>query len=82
MAPPSAIGLVAVSDTEALVLPSPLTVNGVSARRAKAGKLIAGTAAATSSDHFKSKVGSHHIFSSIGADNSVFWKTQSKEMGP
>ncbi|KAH8591376.1 aromatic amino acid aminotransferase-like protein [Bisporella sp. PMI_857] len=55
MAPPSAIGIdvEGVRDTEGIVLPDPLTVNGVSARRAKAGKLIAGTAAYTSSDFFK-----------------------------
>ena len=53
MAPPAAIDIEGVTDTEAIVIPDPLTVNGVSARRAKAGKLIAGTAAYTSSDFFK-----------------------------
>jgi aromatic amino acid aminotransferase I / 2-aminoadipate transaminase len=59
MAPPSAISIdiEAVTDTEAIVLPDPLTVNGVASRRAKAGKLVAGTAAYTSSDFFKSSVG-------------------------
>jgi hypothetical protein len=56
MAPPTAIDVEAVTDTEAFVIPDPLTVNGVSARRAKAGKLIAGVAAATSSDQFKTPV--------------------------
>ena len=56
MPPPSEINIEAVRDTEAIVLPDPLTVNGVSARRLKAGKLVAGTAAYTSSDHFKSPV--------------------------
>ena len=59
MAPPSAIDIEAVTDTQAIVIPDPLTVNGVSARRAKAGKLIAGVAAYTSSDHFKALVSSH-----------------------
>ncbi|KAF4628817.1 hypothetical protein G7Y89_g9336 [Cudoniella acicularis] len=53
MAPPTAIDIEGVTDTEAIVLPDPLTLNGVSARRAKAGKLVAGTAAFTSSDFFK-----------------------------
>jgi aromatic amino acid aminotransferase I len=58
MAPPSAISydIESVTDTEALVFPDPLTVNGVASRRAKAGKLVAGTAAYTSSDFFKSSV--------------------------
>lgn len=56
MAPPSAIDIEAVRDTEAIVLPNPLTVNGVSARRLKSGKLVAGTAAYTSSDFFKAPV--------------------------
>jgi aromatic amino acid aminotransferase I / 2-aminoadipate transaminase len=58
MAPPSAIsiGIEGVTDTEAIVLPDPLTVNGVASRRAKAGKLVAGTAAYTSSDFFKGSV--------------------------
>jgi aromatic amino acid aminotransferase I len=57
MAPPSAIDIEAIRDTEGIALPNPLTVNGVSARRLKAGKLVAGTAAYTSSDFFKSPVG-------------------------
>jgi hypothetical protein len=58
MAPHSAISfeIEGVTDTEAIVLPDPLTVNGVPARRAKSGKLVAGTAAYTSSDFFKSSV--------------------------
>jgi hypothetical protein len=56
MAPPAAIDIEGVRDTEGIAIPDPLTVNGVSARRAKAGKLIAGTAAYTSSDYFKSPV--------------------------
>ena len=56
MSPPSAIDIEAVEDTEAIVLTDPLTVNGVPARRAKAGKLVAGTAAYTTSNFFKSLV--------------------------
>jgi aromatic amino acid aminotransferase I / 2-aminoadipate transaminase len=56
MAPPTAVGIESVTDTQAIVLPDPLTVNGVSARRAKAGQLVAGTAAFTCSDFFKSPV--------------------------
>jgi len=56
MAPPTAIDIEGVTDTQAIVLPDPLTVNGVSARRAKAGKFSYGTAAFTSSDFFKSPV--------------------------
>jgi aromatic amino acid aminotransferase I len=56
MAPPTAIDIEGVLDTKTIVFPDPLTVNGVSARRAKAGKLIAGTAAFTSSDFFKHQV--------------------------
>jgi len=57
MAPPSAIEVAVegTRDADAVVLPDPpLTVQGVSARRAKAGKLIAGTAAYSDSDFFKS----------------------------
>lgn len=46
----------AVGDGEAIVLSNPLTANGVSARRLKAGQLIAGVAAATSSENFKGPV--------------------------
>ncbi len=57
MAPPSAIDIAAFTDTEAIAIPVPLTVDGIAARRTKAGKLIAGTAAYTTSDFFKSSVG-------------------------
>lgn len=56
MAPPSAIDIRGLTDTEALIYPNPLTVNEVTERRVKAGKLIAGVAAGTSSDLFKIKV--------------------------
>jgi len=53
MAPPSAIEVEGIRDTEGFAIPNLLTINDVPARRAKAGKLIAGTAAYTSSDFFK-----------------------------
>ncbi|CZR50475.1 related to ARO8-aromatic amino acid aminotransferase I [Phialocephala subalpina] len=53
MAPPSAIDIVAVSDTEAITIPDP-TIDGIASRRLKAGKLVAGTASATNSALFKS----------------------------
>ncbi|KAH8676848.1 pyridoxal phosphate-dependent transferase [Tricladium varicosporioides] len=58
MAPPTAIDAECTTETEAMIIPDPLTVNGVSARRAKAGKLVAGTAAFTSSDLFKGQASS------------------------
>lgn len=64
MAPPSAIDIRGLTDTEALIYPNPLTVNEVTERRAKAGKLIAGVAAGTSSDTFKGKVCAKFPFSS------------------
>ncbi|KAI9806945.1 MAG: Aromatic/aminoadipate aminotransferase 1 [Piccolia ochrophora] len=51
--PPSAIDVVGLTDTQAITLPDPLSINGVSARRAKAGKLSWGTAAYTTSDFYK-----------------------------
>ena len=71
MAPPSAIGVEVegVRDTEGIVLPDPLTVNGISARRAKAGRLIAGTAAYTNSDFFKS--------SGVGKPKAKRWDRKS-----
>ncbi|KAI9720010.1 MAG: hypothetical protein M1812_003136 [Candelaria pacifica] len=54
MVPPSAIDVEAISDTTSIVFPDPLTVNGVSSRRAKAGMLNGGVAASTNSDLFKS----------------------------
>lgn len=56
MAPPSAIGIEAVTDTQAIAIPEVLTPKGVPARRAKSGRLIAGIAAHTTSDFFKSSV--------------------------
>ena len=87
MAPPTAIDIEGVTDTQAIVLPDPLTINGVSARRIKAGKLVAGTAAFTSSDHFKSQV----ILSSLPSSSLLFidtmltftdlWKAKCEKMG-
>ncbi|KAI9680036.1 MAG: Aromatic/aminoadipate aminotransferase 1 [Caeruleum heppii] len=52
--PPTAVDLHAVCDTQSITLEDPLTVNNVSARRAKAQPLNGGVAASTHSDLFKS----------------------------
>jgi hypothetical protein len=46
-----------VTDVEGLVVPDPLTVNGVPGRRAKSQKISLGVAAHASSDMFKSSTG-------------------------
>jgi hypothetical protein len=52
--PPSAIEVEGVRDTEGIpLIQQPLSINGFTARREKAGRLVAGTAAYTSSDFFK-----------------------------
>jgi aromatic amino acid aminotransferase I len=76
MAPPSAIDIRGLTDTEAVIYPDPLTVKEVAERRAKAGKLIAGVAAGTSSDLFKSKVratspSDHHQFTRLTVHTRV-----------
>ena len=53
---PTAIDTEDVSDTQGIITPDLLTVNGLLARRAKAPKLVAGVAAWTSSDMFKTWV--------------------------
>lgn len=63
---PTAIDVEGVRDTEGIAIPDPLSVCGISARRAKAGRLVAGVAAHTTSDFFKSPVCSflhrmHHL---------------------
>lgn len=60
MAPPMAIDLQSVGDTQVATLFGPLSVNGVPARRAKAPKMSAGIAANASSDMFKSPVSQYH----------------------
>jgi hypothetical protein len=83
MAPPSAIsyGIEGVTDTEAIILPDPLTVNGVASRRAKAGKLVAGTAASTSSDYFKSSVRFQLYPVRVALTIADRWKAKGEEMG-
>ena len=54
MAPPSAIDAQSVTDTQTATLSGPLSINGVSARRAKAPQISGGIAAHASSDMFKS----------------------------
>ena len=56
MAPPSAINTPSISDTQVATFSGPLSVNGVSTRRAKAPKMPGGLAPHASSDMFKSPV--------------------------
>ena len=79
MAPPSAISISieGVTDTQAVVLPDLLTVNGVTARRAKAGKLVAGTAAYTTSDFFKGPVSISSLFKFPVLIVEDFWQAKS-----
>jgi aromatic amino acid aminotransferase I / 2-aminoadipate transaminase len=56
MGHPATVDLAGVSDTQAFAIPNPLTVNDLSTHRAKAPKLVAGVAAWTSSDMFKTLV--------------------------
>jgi hypothetical protein len=68
MAPPSAISIdiESVTDTQAVVLPDPLTVNGVTARRAKA-----------TSDFFKGAVGISSLFKFTVLIVEDFWQAKS-----
>ncbi|OTA86773.1 hypothetical protein M434DRAFT_399745 [Hypoxylon sp. CO27-5] len=53
---PSNVGNVGMAEKDAVIgkqANEPLTINGIKARRAKAGKLVAGTAAYSDSDMFK-----------------------------
>jgi aromatic amino acid aminotransferase I len=79
MAPPSAISIdiEGVTDTQAVILPNPLTVNDVAARRAKAGKLVAGTAAFTTSDFFKGPVSISSSFKFAVLIVEDFWQAKS-----
>ena len=56
--PPPPAELLAVSDTEGIVIPELLTVNSVAGRRTNAGKLVAGTAASSDVELFKGR-GTH-----------------------
>ncbi|MCJ1378163.1 Aromatic/aminoadipate aminotransferase 1 [Xylographa soralifera] len=53
MAPPTAIDLQSVTDTQVATISGPLSVNGVPARRNKAPKMDGGLVAASSSEMFK-----------------------------
>lgn len=46
-----------VRDTEGIVIPDPLLLDDIYARRLKGGKLVAGVAALAHSDQFKTSVG-------------------------
>ncbi|KAJ5776621.1 uncharacterized protein N7511_001632 [Penicillium nucicola] len=58
MSPPASldVDLVGVTDTSAVPVPDPLTVNGIPAWRAKTAKVPTGVAAACNSDMFKSPI--------------------------
>lgn len=45
----------AVTDTSAVTLPDPLTIDAIQARRTAAGKLVAGTAAVADIELFKGR---------------------------
>jgi len=51
MAPHADVHVEAVTDTEAITMPDPLSL--IAARRTKAGKMIAGTAAPSNPEIFK-----------------------------
>jgi aromatic amino acid aminotransferase I len=59
------------------------TLKDILERRAKAGKLVAGTAAYSDSDMFKAPVG-HSVMRKSGSTNHVIVhrQTKRKEMGP
>lgn len=78
MAPHAEIA--AVTDTEAILIPDPLTADTVAARRAKSGKLIAGTAAFTSSEFFKHSVRRCPHFRSVFLTIVVLWKAESQKI--
>lgn len=80
MTPPIALEFEGVSDTQGIVLPNPLTINDISNRRVAAGKLVAGTAAFTSSDHFKKPVCVYEQ-SQIMLTVTVHRQTQGETMG-
>ncbi|KAI8632580.1 PLP-dependent transferase [Xylariaceae sp. FL1651] len=55
--PPTNVGGIGLAEEDTIIgeqAPEPLTLDGIAARRAKAGKLVAGTAAYSDSDMFKS----------------------------
>ncbi|MCJ1477539.1 Aromatic/aminoadipate aminotransferase 1 [Lambiella insularis] len=53
MAPPTAIDIQSVTDTQVATISGPLSINGVSARRAKAPQIDGGLVARASSEMFK-----------------------------
>jgi hypothetical protein len=81
MAPPIAIDVEGVSDTQGIVIPDPLTVNGITSRREKSGKLVAGVAAGANSDLFKSPVSSCDFPRFQLPTIVVCWKAKIKAMG-
>ena len=63
--------MVGVTDTSAVPVPDPLTVNGVPAWREKMGQMPTGVAAASSSDMFKSPVWYLNVAESVEWDISI-----------
>jgi hypothetical protein len=80
---PIAIDVQGVSDTQGIVLPNPPTLNDIANRRASAPKLIAGTAAWTSSDMFKGPVCAQYLDFNLSLIliMTVWWKAKGEKMG-
>lgn len=81
MVNPVNIDIEAISDTQGIVVPDPLTVNGLSAHRARAPKLVAGVAAWTSSDMFKVFVSVTNCQHFQPLNLLDHWKTKGKKVG-
>lgn len=64
MAPHAQVDLESLTDTQSIAFPDPLTINDVSAKRAKESKMVAGVAAWSSSDLFKVNKASFYTSSS------------------
>lgn len=82
MAPPSAIEVNGTTDTAFSQLSNPLSSKAIATRRAKAGKLVAGTASFTSSAFFKDPVS--YDSSQLRPVLTLVGRRQAKgeEMGP
>jgi hypothetical protein len=76
-------------DSEPIPVQKPknvVTIKDIKERRARAGKLVAGTAASCDSDMFKAPVSSSGFLQSmwIGAETQGTddWETQGEKLGP
>ena len=86
MAPPTALDVQSISDTQIATFLDRLSVNGVSARRSKAPKMGGGIAAHASSDMFKSPVSTVYLCNYSRnlhwSDWTLgLWETEGEEMG-